>query len=289
MESMNLPTTRTLSGAVLAAALVACGATEPEAMPPSLDGVWLAAEAGVEETTIELRTDGAARFVASDFSGFSCASSSGAWTSDGSRLSLRLTPPGGPAESDVRSFDYEVFPDSLVLTRGGASATFVPVTRVPSCVSYGFGTWQGTLSARIDGVPETFGNLSVATGAVGAGTLVILACPDAATSCGERNAALILRVNSPPGPLTPGNYPLGDIASGFYGLINPFPDDPDFPGFDSLRLLPTGAIVLSSVAEDWVYGTFEFRANERASNAPPAPDGRTFVLVTDGLVDLQYR
>jgi hypothetical protein len=286
---MNLAPTRTLCAASLALALMGCGVTEPDAAPASLDRVWRATEAGVEETTIELRPDGAARFVDSDFSRFSCASSPGAWTSDGSRLVLRLTPPGGAAQSDVRSFDYEVFQDSLVLTSGGASTTFIPGTRVPSCVSYGFGTWEGTLSARIDGVPQTFENISVETGAIAAGTVVILACPDAATLCGDQNAMLVLRINSPAGPLTPGNYTLGDISAGFYGLINPFPDDPDFPGFDSLRLLPTGAFQLSLVSEDWVFGTFEFRANERASNAPPAPDGRTFVLVTDGLVDLRYR
>ena len=43
------------------------------------------------------------------------------------------------------------------------------------------------------------------------------------------------------------------------------------------------------LAEDRVVGTFQFRANKRASNAPPAPDGSTFALVTEGIIDLQYR
>jgi len=286
---MNLPTTRALFAVVLAAALVACDSTEPDATRGSLDRVWRAAEPGVQETTIELSTDGAARVVDADFSGLSCASSAGTWTSDGSRLVLRLTPPAGPAESDVRSFDYEVFQDSLVLTSGGVATTFVPTTRVPSCVSYGFGTWQGTLSAQIDDVPQTFTNISVATEEIGTGILEILACPDAVTPCGLEDAVLRLRVSAPSGPLTPGSYPLGDLQNGFYALINPFPDDPAFPGFDTLRLAPVGVFLLTSVAEDWVVGTFEFRANERANNSPPAPDGSTFVLVTDGLVNLQYR
>jgi len=286
---MNLPMTRFLSAVGLAAALAGCGSTEPDATPASLDRVWRATEAGAEETTIDLGTDGAARVVDADFSGLSCTSSAGAWTSDGSRLVLRLTPPGGPAESDVRSFDYEVFQDSLVLTSGGASTTFVPAARVPSCVSYGFGTWEGTLSARIDDVPQTFTNISVATEEISTGTLEILACPDAVTPCGRDDAMLVLRLRSPSGPVTPGNYPLGDLQTGFYGLIDPFPDDPEFPGFDTLRLAPAGAFLLSSVAEDGVVGTFDFRANERANNSPPAPDGRTFVLVTDGLVNLEYR
>ena len=286
---MNVSTTRTLFAAIGAAALSACGSTEPDLTMASLDRVWRATDSGVGEVTLVLRSDGEAHLVDADLAGQSCTSSAGTWTSDGSRLVLRLTPPDGPMESDVRSFDYEVFDDRLLLTSGGASTTFVPATRVPSCVSYGFGAWDGTLSARIDDVPRSFTNLSIATEAVGAGSLVILACPDPASSCREQNAELILRLNTTSGPLTPGNYALGDAGSGFYGLINPFPDDPDFPGFDSLRLLPTGAFLLSSISEDWVAGTFEFRANERASNAPPAPDGRTFVLVTDGLVDLRYR
>jgi hypothetical protein len=288
-DPMNPRMTRTVSAGVLATALCACGSTGPEVTAPTLDRVWYATEPGVEETTIELETDGSVRVIEADLTGRSCTSSAGVWTSDGSRLVLRLTPADGAVESDVRSFDYEVFGDSLVLDGGGTSTTFVPVSRAPSCVSYGFGAWQGTLSASIDDVPSTFTNLSVATDELGVGIVQILACPEGAAPCQEEDAVLVLRISAPPGPLTPGSYPLGDKQNGFYGLINPFPDDPDFPGFDTLRLAPSGVFLLTSVAEDWVVGTFEFRANERANNSPPAPDGRTFVLVTDGLVNLQYR
>ncbi|MBT8403510.1 MAG: hypothetical protein KJP18_06615, partial [Gemmatimonadetes bacterium] len=254
-----------------------------------LDGLWRATEAGIFETTIKLSADGTAHLVEADFTGLSCTSADGSWTADDGRLVLRLTPAGGAANSDVRSYDVEVSQGRLTLARGGESTTFVPVSSVPSCVSYGFGSWEGTLSARIDGVPWTFTNLSVDTERVRAGSLVILACLDTATSCTPDNVVLLLQVNGAAGPLTPGTYPLGDISSGFYGLVNLFPDDPDFPGFDSLRLTPTGALTLTSVADERIVATFEFRANERASNAPPAPDGSTFALVTDGVIDLEYR
>ena len=137
---------------------------------------------------------------------------------------LRLTPPGGGAGSDVRSFDYEMSGGSLLLTTDGPTTTYLPAASVPSCMSYGFGSWQGTLRARIDDVPWTFTNISVDTRRIGAGTLEILACLDTDPDCGPDNVVLLLQVNTP-GVLTPGNYPLGDQSSGFYGLVNLFPDD----------------------------------------------------------------
>ena len=280
------------AAAVLSVVLVACGSdtTGPDApvMTP-LDGLWRATEAGVLETTIKLGTDGSAHLVEADFAGLSCTSAAGSWSSDEDRLVLRLTPAGGAANSDVRSYDVEVSQGRLVLTRSGESTTFVSAPAVPSCVSYGFGSWQGTLSARIGDVPWTFTNITIDTERIQAGSLVILACLDTATSCTTDNVVLLLQVNGVAGPLTPGTYPLGDISSGFYGLVNLFPDDPDFPGFDSLRLTPTGALVLTSITDERIVATFEFRANERASNAPPAPDGSTFALVTNGVIDLEYR
>lgn len=280
---------RAAAGLAAALCLGACGSTEPDPTPAALDRVWQATQEGVEEVTIELDADGSARVVDADYTDRSCASSSGVWTSDGSRVVLRLTPPGGAPESDVRSFDYEVSEDSLVLTGGGASTTYVPTGDVPSCVSYGFGSWQGTLSAEVDGVAETYTNFAVTADPLDAGRIEVLACPDTVTTCALADAMLVLRVNAPSPPLAPGGYPLGDTENGFYALINPFPSDPAFPGFDTLRLTPPGAFLLTSVSEEWVVGTFEFRANERANNSPPAPDGRTFVQVTNGLVNLAYR
>ncbi len=287
---MNAHSIRTLPAAALAIVLVACGSTEPEVTASApLDRVWRATEAGVSETVLELNAGGTARLVEADLAGRGCTASSGSWTSDGTSLVLRLTPRGGAPESDVRTFDYDVSNDRLVLSRAGTSTTFARGSSVPSCVSYGFGSWQGTLSARIDDVSWTFSNFTVDAEGVRGGTLVIVACSDAAVGCDPTNAVMILRVTTPSGGLTPGSYPLGTIDSGFYGLVNLFPDDPDFPGFDSLRLTPSGAMLLIDAAEDRIEATFEFRANERASNAPPAPDGSTFALVTNGVINLEYR
>lgn len=280
---------RVLSALPLALVLASCGSTEPDLAPAPLDRIWRASQPGLEETTLELASDGSVRLVEADYAGRSCTASAGTWTSDGSRLELRLTPPGGSVASDVRTFDYQVSDDKLVLARNGAGRIFARATGVPSCVSYGFGTWTGTLSARINDVPWVFSSISVDAEGVRAGTLEIVGCLDTATVCQVDNAVLLVRVNATSGSLTPGSYPLGDITTGFYGRVNLFPDDPVFPGFDSLRLLPTGAIQLVSVSEDRIVATFEFRANERASNAPPAPDGSTFALVSQGIIDLQYR
>ncbi len=282
---------RILSAFLVATTLSACGEspTEPDsAAPARVDGVWQATEPDVREMTIELSADGTARLVEADLSGLACTSSAGSWTSDGDRLVLRLTPTGETSDPEIRSFDYDVSEGTLVLTTGAQSATYRPASGVPSCVTYGFGTWQGTLRARIDDVPMTFTNISVNTERIRAGSVEILACLDTDSSCETDNVVLLLQVTAP-GVLTPGTYPLGDQSSGFYGLVNLFPDDPDFPGFDSLRLSPTGAFLLTSIGPERVVASFEFRANERATNAPPAPDGSTFALVTDGTVNLTYQ
>ena len=95
-------------------------------------------------------------------------------------------------------------------------------------------------------------------------------------------------MNTTPGPLTPGTYPVQPDGVSFFALIDPFPDDATFPGFNTERLLPPGEFVLTTVAEDRIVGTFEFRANE-ISEGQSAPDGRRFVLVTNGVVDLELR
>jgi hypothetical protein len=264
------PTSSPAALAILATtALSACGGDTigPGTALPGIEGVWRATEAGVEETTLRLSADGTVHVVAADLRGRVCTSDTGAWTSDGGRLVLRLASEGDGAEPDLRSFDYAAAGGTLVLTTGGQSTTYLPATSVPSCLSYGFGSWQGTLSARIDDVPWAFRNISVDTGGIGAGRLEILACFDTAPTCETEEAVLRLKLSAT-GPLTPGAYPLGDASSGFYGLVNLFPDDPDFPGFDSLRLLPTGAFVLTSIAEERVVATFEFRANETAAPSP---------------------
>ena len=201
---------------------------------------------------------------------------------------IRLAAAEGGSSSDVRSLDYQVSDGNLVLTLNGRATAYRPAPDVPSCMSYGFGRWEGTLRARIDDTVWSFTNISVDTQGVQAGSLEILACPDTAPACGIEDVVLRLRVNTP-GTLTPGSYALGDQSSGFYGLVNPFPDDPDFPGFDSLRLSPTGVFLLLAITETSVSASFEFRANERATNAPPAPDGSTFAQISDGVIDLVYR
>jgi len=287
-DTMKLTLMRAVSTGALSIWLLSCGGpTEPEVPGLPVDGVWRSAVADVAETTLQLGTDGTARLVEADYAERSCRSSEGTWSVRDGRLDLRLT--DGEPGSNARTFSYEVTSSRLVLTDASVTTTFSRATGVPACVSYGFGSWRGTLSARINDVPWTFTNVSVDTENIGGGRLALQACLDDATSCGPDNVVLVLQVNATAGSLAPGTYPLGDIGSGFYGLVNLFPGDPEFPGFDSLRLTPTGALTLTAIAEERIVATFEFRANERASNAPPAPDGSTFALVTEGVIDLEYR
>jgi hypothetical protein len=261
----------------------ACGSTEPELPAPSLDGVWQSTAADGERT-IRLGADGAASDVNARFDLRECTTSGGSWSADGSTLVLTLAEAGGGSREE--RFTYQVFDDRLIL----GSETYRGVSALPDCGSYDFGTWTGTLTAAVDSVPQTFANISVTT-ALSSGLLEIRACPEAGGSCSVSDAELILKIDAPPGPLTPGTYPIQNNAIGqpnFFALIDTHPDDSTFPGFNTERREPPGVFVLASVSDSTVVGTFEFRANE-ISEGLSAPDGRTFVLVTSGVVDLVYR
>jgi hypothetical protein len=74
----------------------------------------------------------------------------------------------------------------------------------------------------------------------------------------------------------------------FYGLFHPTPGDPDFLGFDTTRLSPPGAFVVSNVTPERIAGTFEFQGNPRVEGET-GPGGSTSTLLTNGRLDLEYR
>jgi hypothetical protein len=274
--------------ALAAAALGACSSdpTDPVVEPPPLERIWRATTTTFE-STIELETGGAAAVVDAAFDARTCAEFGGSWTSDATRLELSLTGDAGPEQ---RSYTYEVFSDRLELTAAGETTTYRPATTLPTCSSYDFRSWTGTLTAEVDGLAQSFANISVIP-ALSAGLLEVRACPTAGPSCEVGDAELILKIDAPPGPLTAGTYPIQNNAIGqpnFFALIDPFPADTTFPGFNTERLEPPGVFDLTSVSDTRVTGAFEFRANE-ISEGLSAPDGRRFVLVTNGVVELEYR
>jgi len=268
--------------------LSACGSTEPEVVPAPLERIWRASDSALE-TTFRLDATGSVALVEAALAVRSCEEYSGSWTADGTRLVLRLTPVAGGSGAEERTFTYEVFEDRLVLTSGGDTSTFRPASDLADCRSYDFGTWTGTLSAEIDGVAQAFANISVTT-ALTSGILEVRACPDAGPTCEIRDAELVLNVDAPPGPLSVGTYSVQNIpgAPNFFALHDTHPEVSAFPGFNTERLLPPGEFVLRTVTEDRVVGTFSFRANE-IQEGLSAPDGRRFVLVTNGVIDLEYR
>jgi hypothetical protein len=264
----------------------ACGdsdPTEPETPPaaPDVDGVWQSSTAD-RERTLQLLADGSLSEVEADFVGLACAATSGTWTATETTLTLNLG-------SSPQTVGYEVYADSLVLGSGSSAETYRPVSVVPDCGGYDFRRWTGTLTADIDSVSQTFANVSV-TAAISSGLLEIRACPTEGPSCEVRDAELILKIDAPPGPLTAGSYPIQNNAIGqpnFFALIDPFPADPTFPGFNTERKEPPGVFDLTSLSDTRLVGTFEFQANE-IEEGLSAPDGRRFVLVTNGVVELDF-
>ena len=274
-----------MAGGLLAAS--GCGdsdPTEPEMPPeaPAVEGVWQSSTAE-RERTLQLGTDGSLSEVDADFVGLACSAASGTWTATETTLTLTVG-------SSPEAVGYQVFSDSLVLGSGAAAETYLPVSTLPDCGGYDFRRWTGTLTADIDSVAQSFANISVTT-AISSGVLEIRACPSAGPSCEVRDAELILKIDAPPGPLTTGSYPIQNNAIGqpnFFALIDPFPADTTFPGFNTERREPPGVFDLTSLSDTRVVGTFEFRANE-IEEGLSAPDGRRFVLVTNGVVELDFR
>lgn len=268
----------------------ACGTTEPTLDPVAPDGIWEAVTPGVTETTLQLNADGSAALVEADLSGRSCSAASGTWEADGTTLRLTLTPSGGTPNSDLRTYAYEASADSLVLTGGSGRMVFRPRSTGRSCPGYGWGAWEGTLSALVDGSLRSFGQVRIDM-TIASGRLEITSFTVLCDTCALGAADLVLRVDGSPDPLVPGTFVVDNVPGArntFYGFHHTHPGDAGFLGFNTDRLSPTGTFTLQAIEDDRVRATFSFRGNPIVEGQE-APDGRTTVLVTDGVVDLTYR
>ncbi len=287
-----MPAVRVRSFAVVLAALglAACGTTEPVLDSVEPDGIWEATTPGAFETTLELNADGSAVVVEADLAARSCSAATGTWGAEGTTLSLALTPPGGPPNADRRSYAYEAYADSLVLTSAVGRVVFRPRSTGRSCAGYGWGAWEGTLSALVDGAPRSFGGVRVEM-VVASGRLEITSFTVPCDTCALGPAELVLRVDGSPDPLAPGTFAVNNVPGArntFYGFHHTHPGDAGFLGFNTDRLSPTGTFTLQAIGVDRVRATFSFRGNPIVEGQK-APDGRTTVLVTEGVVDLTYR
>ena len=166
---------------------------------------------------------------------------------------------------------------------------FTPVPRGASCVDYGFGSWEGAVSATIDGEARVFDDIEVAIDIEG-GFLRVASLWRPCPTCPTEDPQLTVEVEAP-GELEAGTYTVQNFAGAemtMFGFFHPDPGAPAFEGFSTERLSPPGEFVLTAVADERVSATFSFRGNPR-TDGDVAPDGSTFTLVTDGVVDLTYR
>ena len=279
-----------LAAVALLAAPGACGTTEPDADPVAPDGIWQATNPGALETTLRLSPDGSAALVEASLASESCSAGAGTWDADQTTLRLTLTPSGGTPNSDRRSYGYEAFADSLVLTDAGERTVFRPRSAERTCVDYGWGSWEGTLAADVDGVLQNFGSVRV-TMAIAAGRLEITSLALACDTCASGDPVLTLRIDGSPDALAPGTFTVDNVPGArntFFGFHHTHPGEPDFLGFNTDRLSPTGTFTLQAIEAQRVRATFSFRGNPIVEGQE-APDGRTTVLVTGGVVDLTYR
>ena len=182
--------------------LVGCGATEPDVGDAPIARVWRADVAGGEETTLQLAPGGSAVLVEAVLDVESCLARTGSWSRSGDRLALALQA-SATTPAEERSYDVQVYPDSLVLVEGGARTSFRPASRVPSCVEYGFGSWTGTLRADVDGVTQDFDDVAVRA-TIASGGLEITSRFRPCPACEPEAVELLLVRDASPGQLEAG-------------------------------------------------------------------------------------
>lgn len=268
--------------------VVACGGTvdvpEPEIGDPT--GVWQFSDATVE-ITLELDEGGTFQKVEAATSAMLCGRDSGDWSVSADALVLDADPTSGGGQE---RFTFSVEGTSLSLTdASGATRVFMAVPSGLSCVDYGFGAWEGTVSASIDGEARTFDDLVVDLDVEG-GSLRLTSLYRPCPTCPTEDPELVIEIEAP-GALVAGSYTVQNFAGAemtMFGFFHPDPTNPDFEGFSTERLSPPGETVVTAVADERVSATFTFRGNPR-TDGDVAPDGSTSTLVTDGVVDLTYR
>lgn len=277
-----------LSGAVIAT--TACGSTSLAPEPPGIEGVWRQTEAGVAEQSIRFSEEGTFQRVAANLTDLTCASSSGTWRLDGTSLTLDVTVIANESVSRTESYSITVDGSGLSLAGGASAGTYGPRTSIPSCVDYGFGVWDGSLSAEVDGVDVMFAVVDVDIDVEGGSATIVgedLTC----SSCPDGRREILLRIEGQPDPLLPGTFTVNNdpgASDTFYALYHPDPGSAAFTGFDTTRLAPPGTFELLQTGPERIEGRFDFRANPRVEGEV-GPNGETFVMVAGGVVDLTYR
>ncbi|NNF27802.1 MAG: hypothetical protein HKN73_11325 [Gemmatimonadetes bacterium] len=282
---------RRVQGSVLflgVVVLTACGSAVDVPVPDVEDptGIWRYSTSG-SEVTLELDDDGTFQRVTASLAEMQCGRDAGGWSVSDDALVLDLDVSSGGGQD---RFTFSVEGASLSVTdAAGAVRLFTPAPRGASCVDYGFGSWEGAVSATIDGEARVFDDIEVVIDIEG-GSLRVTSLWRPCPTCPTEDPQLIVEVEAP-GELETGTYTVQNFAGAemtMFGFFHPVPDDPDFEGFSTERLSPPGDFVLTDVADERVSATFSFRGNPR-TDGDVAPDGSTFTLITDGVVDLTYR
>ena len=266
-----------------------------------LEGVWQSTVESDSETTVLFRSDGTLALVEADFSFQDCTTGAGVWSLDGNVLVLDITVEGFSERSKV---DVKNSGGTLVFTVDGETEVFRPVSEMPGCIKYGWGSWGGTLSARTPGgvedfasnldiqilFPPEFGSFQIFSWAQGPDA----GC-DGAPGCLFDEPRLLLIGQVHPGD-NDGALQLGvyDIEGSptsvgvFQGKYWPDPTDLE-SGFEASACFPTceapqpgasGLFSLTSVEPDRITGTFLFRGVRANGDA---------LSITEGVVNLTYR
>lgn len=282
-----------VSALMLSIAMGGCDITEPEFSSMDLEGVWQLTLTNDSEETIRFNPNGTLDIIQADLAAESCRAGTGTWSLDSTHLSVS-TLFDGASEQSEHEVDMSGS-NRLLVSEDDVTDEYTRLAVMPSCVDYGWGRWEGTLSAFIEGVEQSFDSNRDVTMELmeGYGGFSVMSWVEGPDSCGNpscpqigprflvslKGPAIVEGAGMPVGAYQVDGSP--DDLHYFIGKFWPDPYDAEF-GFEAYELIAgsSGTFELTEIGVDRIAGTFSFTGVSLAGDS---------LVVSGGVVDLTYR
>lgn len=279
---------------LLSLGLSACGATVADIEDGSPVGIWQLTIPGEYETTVNIATDGTFDVVDAEIGLQLCSTESGTWQAEGGVLSVTVTGRNGDSVQGepTENIPFDVTLGTLTLNHVNEDPeTFTRVSEMVDCPFYGWPTvtFRATIGGEVWNFTENFivQQVTDATGGVSIGDLIVQGYlyfggrfggggePASCVGCRE------LTIELQAGALAVGTYDMdAGSGTGFFGRGNYWPDVSDGVHFTTdVGNPPVGSIVVTSIGENHIRGTFNFTVVDGIGGASIDISGGVFDIV----------
>jgi len=212
-----------------------------------LVGIWRQTVAGVEEETIQMESDGSLTWVIADLALEDCMSMDGTWDADADSITTTV----GVISSTVA---YTVSANTLtIVDEDGEEFVYSRIGAMIDCDHYGFGGGGGTMGVMVNGTAYDLG--AFASAVIDGGNMMIVG--------GDLTRQIVLSLDG----ITAGTYNLntGQNMGSYVPLITAPADM-----YVASLGMGSGQVVITSVANNTVQGTFSFTGQHLSSIATVA-------------------